>query len=118
MVPNLEAPLLGDINKGNVAANTMALQSAVFNLQFEIAYKLQDIEYQTDRLITYRKKLVNQMSKKVSKIPKDNSIVRQHIKYVDLYSEESNYQVLTYEDTLVVREEMALLFGISYRCKP
>lgn len=97
------------INKGNVAANTMALQSAVFNLQFEIAYKLQDIEYQTDRLITYRKKLVNQMSKKVSKIPKDNSIVRQHIKYVDLYSEESNYQVLTYEDTLVVREEIAPL---------
>lgn len=68
------------MNKGNVAANTVVVQSAVFNLQFEIAYKLQNIEYQTDRLITYRKKLVNQMSEKVSKIPKDSFIVKQHLR--------------------------------------
>lgn len=35
--------------------------------------------------------------------------VRQHLKYVELYSEESNYQMLTYEDTLLVREEVAPL---------
>ena len=81
----------------------------VFNLKFEISYKLQDIEYQIDRLIAYRNALVKQMSEKVKELPRDNFAVRQHLKYVDLYSTELNYQALTYEDTLKVREEVAPL---------
>lgn len=77
--------------------------------KFEISYKLQDIDYQIDRLIAYRKALVKQMSEKVQELPRDNFAVRQHLKYVDLYATEANYQVLTYEDTLIVREEVAPL---------
>ena len=87
----------------------MALQGAIFNLKFEISYKLQDMEYQVDRLIAYRNALVKQMSEKVRELPKDNFAVRQHLKYVELYSSESNYNSLTYEDTLIVREEVAPL---------
>lgn len=60
-------------------------------------------------LHAYRKALVKQMSEKVQELPRDNFTVRQHLKYVDLYSSESNYNVLTYEDTLIVREEVAPL---------
>ncbi len=49
------------------------------------------------------------MTEKVKELPRDSFTVRQHLKYVDLYSEESNYQMLTYEDTLLVREEVAPL---------
>lgn len=97
------------MNKGKATANMIALQGAIFNLKFEISYKLQDIEYQVDRLIAYRKVLVKQMSEKVQELPRDNFAVRQHLKYVDLYSSESNYNALTYEDTLIVREEVAPL---------
>lgn len=97
------------MNKGKATANMIALQGAVFNLKFEISYKLQDIEYQIDRLIAYRKDLVKQMSEKVQELPRDNFSVRQHLKYVDLYSVESNYNALTFEDTLIVREEVAPL---------
>lgn len=97
------------MNKGKATANIIALQGAIFNLKFEISYKLQDIDYQIDRLIAYRKKLVEQMAEKVQELPRDNFAVRQHIKYVDLYSSENNYQGLTYEDTLIVREELAPL---------
>lgn len=97
------------MNKGKATANMIALQGAVFNLKFEMAYKLQDMEYQIDRLTAYRNALVKQMSEKVKELPRDNFAVRQHLKYVDLYSTESNYQVLTYEDTLKVREEVAPL---------
>lgn len=97
------------MNKGKATANMIALQGAIFNLKFEISYKLQDIEYQIDRLIVYRKALVKQMSEKVKELPRDNFAVRQHLKYVDLYSMESNYDVLTYEDTLIVKEEVAPL---------
>ena len=97
------------MNKGKATANALALQCAIFNLQFEIAYKLQDLTYQTDRLTAYRNALVKHMSEKVQELPRDNFAVRQHLKYVDLYANEDNYKGLTYEDTLLVREEVAPL---------
>ncbi len=97
------------MNKGKAAGSGMALQEAVFNLKFEISYKLQDVDLQADRLITYRNGLVKEMSEKVRELPRDNFAVRQHLKYVDLYSVDVNYQRLTYEDTRTVKEELAPL---------
>ena len=62
-----------------------------------------------ERLINYRNALIQQMSDKVKELPRDNFAVRQHLRYVELYSTEANYQELTYEDTLIVREEVAPL---------
>lgn len=97
------------MSKGKPSANIIALQGAIFNLQFEITYKLQDLEYQEARLIAYRNALVELLTEKVQELPRENFAVRQHLKYVDLYSVEDNYQTLTYEDTLIVREELAPL---------
>ena len=90
-------------------SNGLALQGAIFNLEFQITYELQDIKYQTERLIAYRNELVCHMSEKVKELNRDNFGVRQHLKYVELYSDRSGYQTLRYEDTLVVREELAPL---------
>lgn len=97
------------MNKGRPTANMIALQGAIFCLEFEIAYKLQNIEYKTDRFITYRNKLVGMMTGKVQELNRENFAVRQHLKYVDTYSAERNYQSITFEDTLMVREELAPL---------
>lgn len=67
------------------------------------------MEYQTERLIAYRKTLVEQMAGKVKELNRENFAVRQHLKYVDQYAVEDNYQALTYEDTLLVRQELAPL---------
>ncbi|MBR1507154.1 MAG: DEAD/DEAH box helicase family protein [Eubacterium sp.] len=97
------------MNKGKATANMIALQGAIFSLKFEIAYKLQHYEYQIERLMLYRKALVKYMSEKVRELPRDNFAVRQHLKYVDIYSSEENYNSLTFEDTLIVRDEIAPL---------
>ena len=97
------------MNKGKPTANMIALQGAIFGLQFEITYKLQDLQYQTERLIAYRKALVEHMTGKVQELKRENFAVRQHLRYVDQYAVADNYQALTYEDTLVVREELAPL---------
>lgn len=97
------------MNKGKATANMIALQGAIFSLKFEIAYKLQHYEHQIERLMLYRKALVKYMSEKVGELPRDNFAVRQHLKYVDIYSSEENYNTLTFEDTLIVREEIAPL---------
>lgn len=97
------------MGKGKETHNSLALQGAIFNIEFQIAYKLQDLNYQVDRLIRYRQDLVEKMTGKVKKLKRDNFAVRQHIKYVDQYSNAQNYQNLSYEDTLLVKEELAPL---------
>lgn len=42
----------------------LAVQGSIFSLKFQIAFKLQDIAYQTENLIEFRKQLVNEMVKK------------------------------------------------------
>ena len=97
------------MGQGKPTANMMALQGAIFNLEFQMAYKLQDLQYQEDRFIAYRNLLVGKMTDKVQELNRENFAVRQHLKYVDTYSETSNYKLLTYEDTLMVRDELAPL---------
>ena len=95
------------MNKGKATANMLALQGAIFNLKAQIAYKLQDIAYQTEELIGFRKELVSDMVSKVNELNRENFAVRQHLKYVDLYSNPESFATLTYEDTLIIAEELA-----------
>ena len=97
------------MNNGKPTANQMALQGAIFNLKSQIIFKLQDIAYQTEDLIAFRKSLVSEMVAKVRELNKDNFAVKQHLKYVELYASEENYVSLTYEDTLIIKEELAPL---------
>ena len=97
------------MNKGKPTANMIALQGAIFNLEFEITFKLQELQFQTKRLAAYRKSLVDHMAGQVRQLERKNFAVKQHLKYVDLYSNEDNYASLTYEDTRTVRSELAPL---------
>ncbi len=97
------------MNKGSEVPNMVAVQGAIFSLEFEIVYKLQDLNYQTERLIDYRKSLIDHMTGKVQELNRDNFAVRQHLKYVDLYANQDNYWGLTYGDTVLVKSELAPL---------
>jgi type I restriction enzyme R subunit len=70
---------------------------------------LQDLAYQTTDLIAFRKELVDDMVRKVRELNKENFAVRQHLRYVEQYSNPDNYTALTYEDTLLMAEELAPL---------
>ena len=97
------------MNQGKPTANQIALQGAIFRLKAQIAFKLQDIVYQTEDLIAFRKELVDNMVCKVRELNRDNFAVRQHLRYVEQYSNPDNYTALTYEDTLLMSEELAPL---------
>ncbi|MDO5348119.1 MAG: DEAD/DEAH box helicase family protein, partial [Bacillota bacterium] len=97
------------MNKGKAYANTIALQGAIFDLKFQIAYKLQDLAYQTEELKAWRQQLVAEMVGKVKELDQKKFDVRQHIKYVDLYSRPESYNALTYENCIDVKNELAPL---------
>lgn len=94
---------------GKPTANMMALQGAIFHLKSGIVFKLQGLNYQTPELIQFRKELVADMVRKVQELNKENFAVRQHLKFVELYSDPKAYQALTYEDTLLIGQELAPL---------
>ncbi len=97
------------MGQGKPTTAMMALQSAIFNLQFQIVFKLQDLQFQTLFLTDFRKSLVEQMAAKVQVLSRDNFAVRQHLESVERFSNPENYNALTYEDTLLVRDELAPL---------
>ena len=70
---------------------------------------MQDLAYQTADLIDFRKALVENMVRKVRELNRENFAVRQHLKYVELYANPDSYNALTYEDTLMMGQELAPL---------
>ncbi len=95
--------------KETAAASQMPLQSAVFYLKAQIVYKLQDLAYQTEELIPFRARLVEEMLMKVKELNRENFAVRQHMRYVEKFSSAGHYAALSYEDTLFLRDEVAPL---------
>ncbi len=120
-------------DQGKIVANDIPIQTAIFNLKFEIAYRLQGLDYQSDGLRAFRKRLVEEMVAKVSELSRDSFDVKQHLKFVEVYSTEEGYKALTFEDTMLIREELsslilpeddeisavrfdALMYGIELAC--
>ncbi|MDV0443508.1 DEAD/DEAH box helicase family protein [Methanorbis rubei] len=94
---------------GRETDTIMTVQECIFSLQTEMAYKLQEYEYQTESLRSFRRDLISDLLTKVKELNRDNFAVRQHLRYIDRYREETAWQVLTYEDTLKISEEIAPL---------
>ena len=97
------------MNKGKPTANMIALSGALFSLKAQIAFKLQDMAYQTEELIAFRQSLVQDLLEKVKSLNRENFAVRQHLKYVEQFSNPDRYLALSYEDTLDMARELAPL---------
>ena len=97
------------MSKGKATANQLPLQGAIFSLKAQIAFKLQDLAYQTPDLIPFRKNLVDDMLAKVQELNRENFAVRLHLRYVEKFSNLKSYEALTYEDTLLMADEIAPL---------
>ena len=97
------------MKQGKPTANQLPLQGALFNLKAQMAYKLQDMEYQTEELTSLRAELVQELLQKVQQLNRDNFAVRQHLRYVEKFSQPESYQALSYEDTLLMKSELAPL---------
>ena len=74
------------MNKGKPTANMIALSGALFSL-----------------------KAVQDMLEKVQALNRESFAVRQHMKYVEQFSDPDRYLALTYEDTLDMAQELAPL---------
>lgn len=95
--------------KGREAGTVTTLQERVFNTKVEMIYKLQEIAFQTDVLKAYRKELAQGLASQVCALPRDNFAVKQHLRTIDKYQSEDDFNTLTYENTLQIAEHIAPL---------
>ena len=97
------------LSKGKPTPNGLPLQGAIFGLKAQIAWKLQDLDYQTEELITFRRRLVEEMAAKVRELNRDNFAVKQHLRFVEQYNDERTYDILTEEKLNQLRVELTPL---------
>ena len=97
------------LSKGKPTPNGLPLQGAIFGLKAQIAWKLQDLDYQTEELITFRRRLVEEMAAKVRELNRDNFAVKQHMRFVEQYNDERTYDILTEEKLNQLRAELTPL---------
>lgn len=97
------------LSKGKPTPNGLPLQGAIFGLKAQIAWKLQDVDYQTEELITFRRRLVEEMAAKVRELNQDNFAVKQHLRFVEQYNDERTYDILTEEKLNQLRAELTPL---------
>ena len=95
--------------KGKNVPMTTSVQERIFDLKTNIIYKLQDLIYQTDELIAFRNSLIEDVTFKIKELNRENFSVKQHLKFIDLYSDKKSFEVLTPLDLQQLSEEIAPL---------
>ncbi len=95
--------------KGKNVPMTTSVQERIFDLKTNIIYKLQDLIYQTEALIAFRNSLIEDVILKIKELNRENFSVKQHLKFIDLYSDKKSFEVLTPLDLQQLSEEIAPL---------
>ena len=95
--------------KGREVPTALSVQQRIFNLKAQMVYKLQDIAYQTDELTKFRNEFIDDIIGKVKELNKENFAVKQHLRYVELYSERSSFDKLVPMDLQQLETEIAPL---------
>ena len=93
--------------KGREGGLVATLQEKIFNIKVEMAYKLQDLTFQTEELKSYRKELVGDLLQQILALPRENFAVKQHLRTIDKYQSETDFDQLTYENILQIGEHIA-----------
>ena len=96
-------------SKGKEAKAVAKLEERLFNVKAEMVYKLQNLTQQTAELKEYRSQLVQDLLANIKSLKRDNFAVKQHLRAIDRFQTESDFEALTYEATLQIAEHIAPL---------
>ncbi len=87
----------------------LPLPGEIFVLKARLVCALQEPEHRSPELSALRLALTEELAKAVDGLDRDSFSVRQHLRYVEFYSEREHYSPLTEEDTELMARELAPL---------
>ena len=80
--------------KGYEGGKVETLTEKLFNLKVSIVKELQDIRYTEGEYIKLRKELLDELITSVKALDEDSYLVRMHLKYVEIYKNESEWNTI------------------------
>lgn len=95
--------------KGTDVTELESIQGRIFTVKAHIAYRLQELQYQVEPFISFRRSLVEDMLSKLAELPRDNFAVKAHLRAVDYYSVRANLDSLAPDDVLQIEQEISPL---------
>ena len=96
---------------GVIAKTSLPVQSKIFLLRIQIARALSEIDFQTEELIEFRKKLVSDVTGKINDLNRGNFAIKQHLAYIDRFRKEEDFNSLTEMDVYDITEHIAPLIA-------
>ncbi len=79
------------LSQGKESISQLSLQATLFMIKAKIAMLLQDLQFQTEEYIPFRQALIDEIFPSVQDIHKDNFAVKQHLRYIEKYSNKDNF---------------------------
>ncbi|MDE4907135.1 DEAD/DEAH box helicase family protein [Methanogenium marinum] len=99
-----------NVNANGVSGKfTLPVQSRLFAIRLEIIRALQNIDYQTPELTTFRQQLVTELTEKVNQLNRDNFAVKQHLASVDKFKTPDAFTSLNELDMYEITEHIVPL---------
>ena len=80
--------------KGHEGGKLETLTEKLFNIKVSIVKELQDLRYNEDNYIKLRKDLLDELISNVKSLNEDSYLVRMHLKYVEIYKNESAWNTI------------------------
>lgn len=103
--------------KGITVKDTVSIQSRIFSIKVLMAYRLQELQFQEEPFISFRKQLVEDIKTKLNELVRDNFAVKAHLNALDHYSRSDVLNALNDDDILIIEQELAPLIQ-PYRDDP
>jgi type I restriction enzyme R subunit len=95
--------------EGLVLKDTGSIQGRIFLLRSHIALILQDVRYQEEGLVNYRKETADYCQARVAELNRGNYAVKQHLRAVDEYTPRPKWDKLSENDLNILAQEICPL---------
>lgn len=95
--------------RGKEIKNAPGLSEKLFNIKLDLIKELQHLDYQQEKYIAYRDQLVSELIAEIRILNRENFVVKQHLKYVDKYSQSEAWNSLGLLDVASIKEHLAPL---------
>ncbi|QGU00898.1 Type I restriction-modification system, restriction subunit R [Candidatus Syntrophocurvum alkaliphilum] len=95
--------------RGKEIKQAQSLTEKIFNIKVDLIKELQHLDYQEQKYIDFREKLITECVAEIKALNKDNFVVKQYLKYIDQYSQKEWWDNLGVLDVNNIKENIAPL---------
>lgn len=95
--------------RGKEVKPTLSLTEKIFNAKVDLIKELQNINYQEDKYINYRERLIKELLVDIKQLNRESFKIKQHLRYIDKYASKEAWQELGIIDVSEIKEHIAPL---------